>query len=362
MTLFLRPYEYLITPDGTRLVMSAGGNGSDVELLDQLTGKSTTESTAHVRKMLASGTWCRATEHRITGKIVVASSSARTIAKERYNREVVHIIKNEMKSGTSIAEAHRLNADALIEDGTDTPKKMCSLRQAQRLVALDAQGGVGLTPLYMNRGNYRERHPAAVRDLILSLTETEYATRKSRIGMRSLTEMVNREAKDAGLLKSQGTKAETTVSRHYVKRIVTDFWHPDLDYRRLDSRVARSAKAVARNRIRPEGPLHRVEQDTVNLPFIVRTDFGLLKTLSLTLSIDCATSMPMGWRLVPRAVTGDDTLTCLEVGMYPKRPHFERLGIDCDIDPFGAFLQLHIDNGPENIGERIDSLAAVGTE
>ncbi len=362
MTLFLRPYEYLITPEGTRLVMSAGANGSHVELLDQLNGKSTTEPFAHVRNMLASGTWCRATEHRITGKIVAASSTTRTIAKERYNRSVVEIIKKEMKAGASIAEAHRLNADALIEDGTDTPKKMCSLRQAQRLVALDAQGGVGLTPLYMNRGNYRERHPNAIRDLILSLTETEYATRKSRIGIRSLTDIVNQKAREAGLLKLEGAKDKTSVSRHYVKRIVTDFWHPDLDYRRLDSRVARSAKAVAKNRIQPEGPLHRVEQDTVNLPFVVRTNFGLLKTLSLMLSIDCATSMPLGWRLVPRAVTGDDTLTCLEVGMYSKRPHFERLAIDCDIDPYGAFLQLHIDNGPENIGERIDSIAAVGID
>lgn len=352
---FLRPGEFLLTPEGGREVLSSGTNAERVSLLDPSTNTVTTLTVPALRKNLASGRYARAVKNINTGKVTAMTFSKSAQAKLTYNLEVVRRIEPELRSGMSISEAYVLHANDIIEFADGSTKPMCSLRQVQRLIKSTRTGGLDLTPAYSARGNRTNRYDEGLLDLILDFAETQYSVKHSRLTIRSLTNLVN---ESAGPLLPEGK----SVSREYVKKILIHHWHPDRDYRRLDHRVARSAKAVAKNRIKVEGALHRVEQDTLNLPFVVMTPLGVADELNLMLAIDCATSMPLAWRLVARKVTSEDTLKCLEMGMSSKESLFAQHEIRCDIDPYGTYLQLHIDNGPENIGDRIDNLAKFGID
>lgn len=352
---FLRPGEFLLTPDGPRQVVSPGTDTGHVSLLDQSTNTVTTVTVAALRKLIASGQYARAVKHLNTGKVTALTMSESAQRKLSYNVEVVRRIESEMRAGMSIAEAYRLHADDTIETTGGISKPICSLRQVQRLIKSARSGALELTPAYSARGNRTRRYHEELLNLILTLAEDHYSVTHSRLRIRTLTNLVN---ESAGSLLPEGK----AISRGYVKQVLIQHWHPDRDYRRLDHRVARSAKAVAKNRIKVEGALHRVEQDTLNLPFVVMTSFGIADELNLMLALDCATGMPMAWRLVARKVTGEDTLKCLEMGMTPKESLFKQLEIRCDIDPYGTYLQLHIDNGAENVGERIDNLAKFGID
>lgn len=355
MSHFLRPGEFLLTLGGPREVLSPGADSGKVSLLDQSTNTVTTLTVTELRKNIASGKYARAVKHINTGKVTALTVSPSAQAKLTYNLEVVRRIESELRRGMSISEAYSLHANDIIELSDGSTKPICSLRHVQRLIKSARTGALELTPAYSARGNRTNRHDEKLLDLILTLAETEYSVKHSRLTIRSLTDLVNA---DAGSILREGQK----VSREYVKNVLIQHWHTDLDHGRLDHRVARSAKAIAKNRIKVEGALHRVEQDTVNLPFVVMTPFGVADELNLMLAMDCATSMPLAWRLVARKVTSEDTLKCLEMGMSSKESLFVQHEIRCDIDPYGTYLQLHIDNGPENVGERIDNLAIFGID
>jgi putative transposase len=150
------------------------------------------------------------------------------------------------------------------------------------------------------------------------------------------------------------------LSRKFVKRIIVEHWHPDLDHQRLDIRVARSLKAVAKHRIRPGAPLNRVEIDTLHLPFLANSELGVVDNLHLMHAIDCETSMPLGWWLMLTKPNTEDTFACLERVLYPKTPLLKLMAINHSVDPYGTMLDLVWDNGSENSRQRMASLATIG--
>jgi hypothetical protein len=87
---------------------------------------------------------------------------------------------------------------------------------------------------------------------------------------------------------------ERRVSLKRVKSVMETNWDPDREYNRLDQRVAKSLKAVAKKRIKPGSPLNRVEIDAVHLPFILKGDRDgeFIEKVWLLHAIDSETSMP----------------------------------------------------------------------
>jgi putative transposase len=201
-----------------------------------------------------------------------------------------------------------------------------------------------------NKGNRTPRHDerivALIADKARVLTETE-----SRWSLRTVTKLCNRLAHDAGLLS-----ASANISRRFVSKVVFEHISSDIDYDRMDPRTRAACKAVAKNRIRVDGFLQRVEQDAVHLPWCVRTEGGVAKDIWLVHAIDCATGMPVGWHLVVGSPSASDGLRCVERTLFSKAHRFAELGLDVDIDGYGAPASIVLDNGAEANNHRMKAL------
>ncbi|AWI76214.1 hypothetical protein CEW83_14145 [Parazoarcus communis] len=355
MSSYLRRDEKLLTPDGIYSVCSIQSDSERVELMNQSTGGRHYATIAALRCELSNGNWKRISVNPITGETVDLTNNPKARRRQQFNIAVLDRLKALMRNGSSAAEAIRALQGTTIETGDGSTKMMCSERTAYRILRDGAENPLKLIPAYAARGNHVPRYSESVKELILSATEAVYAVKKSKIQINGLAKHLTSVAIQRGLIPQ-----DKTLSRELIKNVVVAHWNPDLDYKRLDPRIARSAKAVAKNRIVPGAPMHRVEQDTVHLPVLVKTAEGILQNPYLMVSVDCYSSVPLGWRLVPTPVTAEDTLECIEVGLFSKKKRFDQLGINCELDPCGQFLDLHLDNGSENRTERINELNTLG--
>jgi putative transposase len=272
-----------------------------------------------------------------------------------FNDAVVKRIKHLAHSGRTMRDAIKIARETGVTLLTGEVVPMCSERQAYRLLKLGYDNPIALMPAYSTRGNRIARYGTRMKDITLEVIEDEYAVKKSRITLPFLTKIVTKKARAEGILADS-----RSVSRKYVRSILLSDWNPDRDYKRLDPRVAKSAKAVAKERIRPGAPLNRVEIDTLHLPFLARDMRGIVDEIFVMLAIDCETSMPLSWLMMRAKPTTDDTFSCLERAIYPKTELLRGLGVDFTVDPFGSIMNLVMDNGQENSKVRLAALTTVG--
>ncbi|MDD3676942.1 hypothetical protein [Thauera propionica] len=355
MSRFMQREERVKTAEGEFVVRSIDPHNKLVELFDLSSGELKKVTLPAMRRQISDGSMRRLTVKPMSGTVRDLAQSDSARRQLLFNQLRLRRIESHLHRGDSKAEAIRkLIAEPLtLDDGTPVPP--ISERQAYRLIDAASTSPLDLMPAHAERGNRRPRHPKEVEELLRHLIEEEYAKVHSRITMRKLAELATTLARAKGLIAERNS-----ISRAYVRDFFTKRYHGDIDYRRIDPRIARSKKAVAKERIRVDAALQRVEQDTNSLPFIVMTSEGPLKNPYLTVSIDCGTGVPLGWHLSKTPVTEEETLDCLERSLYSKSERFSQLSIDCSIDPYGLFANLYLDNGPENKGRRITRITEIG--
>lgn len=355
MSRFMHTEERVQTEQGEFVVRTIDRDNQVVELFDPSSGALTKITLPAMRRQISDGSMRRLAKRPSSAIAHDLAKSECACRQHMFNLLRIRKLESYMQRGDGRAEAIRklLKETLTLDDGTCVPA--ISERQAYRLIHAAAHSPLELIPAYADRGNRTVRHPEAVNNLIRDLIDEAYAKVHSRITMRALAQLATTFARERGLI-------DTTrkISRAYVKSIFLRYFAADLDYKRVDPRIARSKKHVAQERIVVEAALQRVEQDTVVLPFLVQTTEGPLQNPYMTMSIDCGTGVPLGWHLSTTPVTEEETLDCLETSLYSKADRFKQLSINCDIDPYGLFANLYLDNGAENKGERITRLAEIG--
>ncbi len=207
------------------------------------------------------------------------------------------------------------------------------------------------------RGNTWDRHSKPMVELICELAEDAFLEKGSKWTLKSLTELVKREAK-----KRQVLGWEKPPSGRFIRKTIETRLHAMPEVARMLAKDRAAQSSIASHRIRVEGLLQRVEQDTVHLPFVVMTDDGPRSDVHLIHAIDCASSTVTGWHLKIGAPSESDGLRCVESTLFPKRESFERFGIDEGHDLFGAPMLLVLDNGAEGKGNRFRRLDQIGIE
>lgn len=258
--------------------------------------------------------------------------------------------------GVSLSKAHAMlveqNAAAHEPDRLWVPSLSHALRLWGRFL-----NGQPLRLGDVNKGNRTPRYDDEVIGAVKDLAKTYFLKQGSVWTHLQLTKYINQELHAQALLPS-----DRAISQRCVKRVIHDELCTDTDLARMDPNDAKSAKAVAKQKIRISGLLERVEQDGLHLPFVVETIYGMSNDIWLVHAIDCCTSVPVGWCLVIGRPNVLETMKCIETILFPKAPRLEQLGIKCDFDFYGTPSQLVLDNGAENKGQRLQRLPQLGID
>lgn len=263
----------------------------------------------------------------------------------------------EKRLGVSFAAAYHYAAEAYREEATSLavafPPLSTAYRHRERELA-----GLPVLRGDRNKGNRSSRYPQEVLNTICILAEQHYLVSQSQWSLKRLTEAVNRQVKGSFIPMNS-----PSVSEKFVKRTILQLASADPEYERMLPTQVVAGKAIAKQRIRAESPFARAEQDALHLPFVAKTLSGITSVLHLVHAIDCATSYPLGWRLVVGSPTEADSLDCIEMYMAPiKARHFKALGINHDMNVCGTPGLLVFDNGAEAKGTRIKNLERLGVD
>lgn len=318
------------------------------------TQKPSTMSIRELRRKLA---WGEATSNAPAasrGLLQNFDKESPQFSKYLANVEIVNTIKKLVNDGNTRRQAILIATETGIKIASGETIPMCSPRQVYRLLKLGSEHQIGLMPNYPARGNRCPRYGERMAEITMEVIRDQYAQPKTQITLPFVTEIVTRKAHAEGILK-----LDEALSNKYILSVMKENWSSDLDYNRLDPRLAKSLKAVAKHRIKSGGPLDRVEIDTLHLPFKATLDGEKIENIWVMLAIDCGTSMPLAWWLMTASPTTDDTFSCLERAIYPKGELLKELGIDCTVDPYGSILNLVMDNGPEFSKDRMPALTAL---
>ena len=254
------------------------------------------------------------------------------------------------------AAYEKVKAKQMCDSGADVPASFPSRPTVYRYLKSERSG----QPLLCgnkNKGNRTPRHDERVVDLIAQVAKEQYLQTESRWSIRALTEACVLKAHDEGLLQPS-----SNISRKFVQKVIFERLSTDSELDRMDPRDRAAQRAIAKDRIRVNGILQRVEQDAVHLPWCVRTEAGDAKNIWLVHAIDCATSMPVGWKLVVGSPNESTGLQCVESILFSKKERFTALGLDIDIDLYGTPARIALDNGPEAVGERMRRLPRLGID
>lgn len=319
--------------------------------------KTSSMSIRELRKKLAVGEATTNAPATSRGLLRNMETQSASFSRFLFNDAVVKRIKALAHGGRTIREAIKLAGETEVTLTTGTTMPMCSVTQAYRLMKAADGPTIALLPDYSARGNRKPRYGERMKAITLQAIEDEYSVQKSRISLPFLTDIVTRRARAEGILPADGS-----VSQKYVKSILLGSWNPDRDYKRLDARIAKSAKAVAKQRIRPGAPLNRVEIDGLHLPFVAKIGERIIEEIWLLHAIDCDTSHPLGWWLTCARPTTDDTFSCIDRAIYPKTELLKKMGINSSVDPFGSIANLVMDNGQENSKVRMANLTSLGID
>ncbi|WP_052408668.1 hypothetical protein [Paraburkholderia acidipaludis] len=276
----------------------------------------------------------------------------------QFARKIMGRIKEIQKQrGVSFRHAYQLMADEYqknaSQDSRPLPRQATMYRYRERDLA-----GEPMLRGKANQGNRSLRHPIEVVNAICAVAEQFYLVAHSRWTLVEVLNEVNMRVH--GELHP---KVARPVSLKFVQKTIQRYLSADPEHDRMLPEDAIAGKSIAAKRIIADLPFQRVEQDAVHLPFHVATGVGDTSDLWLIHAIDCATSYPLGWRLVVGSPTERDSLACIEMYMAPlKLKQLKELGVDHEMNICGTPGLLVFDNGPENKSARIDSLEKLGTE
>lgn len=276
----------------------------------------------------------------------------------QFARKIMGRIKEIQKQrGVSFRHAYQLMADEYQKnasrDSRPLPRQATMYRYRERDLA-----GEPMLRGKANQGNRSLRHPIEVVNAICAVAEQFYLVPHSRWTLVDVLNEVNMRVH--GELHP---KVAYPVSLKFIQKTIQRYLSADPEHDRMLPEDAIAGKSIAAMRIIADLPFQRVEQDALHLPFYVETEDGVTSDLWLIHSIDCATSYPLGWRLVVGSPTERDTLACIELYMAPlKLKRLKELGIDHDMNVCGTAALIVFDNGPENKSARIDNLERLGTE
>jgi len=354
MSRYLRADMCFSTSRGRRIVLKVLEEARLVELINPDTKEVELLSDGELRAAMSDGTFVLEGTRPI-GSVAIASETDAALKVQHRKLLVVDALRRHLSRGATPRAAVSFLIECGLQDSDGKVVLLPSARTMFRWLRETRGGNKTLLPRFDQRGNRKPRYPELLKALILQLTEEYYAQSKSRFSLAAITEEVVRRARANGLLPPRGR-----VSMKYVRRIVVTLWHPDLDFRRLDPRLAKAVKAVAAERIRVTNVLQRVEMDTVHLPFVVRVHDVIYSTVYLMLAIDCATSVIVSWWFMLATPTTEDTLACVNRMLFSKRKALADLGVKATVDPYGLCVELVVDNGSENRGPRIDNLSSIG--
>lgn len=250
-----------------------------------------------------------------------------------------------------------------------SPCKAYKLLKDQEGVGTNALPSMGTLYRYLKRhekgeplvrsrkekGNRNPRYRDEIRELVCDLAAQLYLQSMSRWTMRSLVKHINEEAQIRRLLP-EGRK----LSREYVQKVIREDLTTDVLGARMPGEQRIAARAIAKERIRVGAPLQRVEQDALHLPFVVQTPHGISREVYLVHAIDCAHSIPLGWKIVIGYPQARDTKKCLERTLFPKQDALLALGVHTFYDLYGTPVYIVFDNGPEVPKSRMERLTRLG--
>lgn len=351
---YLRVNDLLSTIDGERVILALRPSHDIVELLTPGKRLIEQQSLKQLQRDIAIGDVKIFEKQTIKGSIAEGSDSP-AYNTFLFRLAVAKALSARIAAGKTVADAVKELKERQVELPNGLMQPMCSIREAYRILKLYRVNETALIPAYGLRGNHKNRYNERLNEITLQLIENLYAQTHSKITIQKLTDLTNHVAKKEEILSST-----TEVSRKFVRNVLIHQWNVDEGHKRLDPRTSKSAKAVASNRIKVGAPLHRVEIDTLHLPFIAKSNLGLVDNLNVILAIDCETSMPLSWWLMTTKPTTEDTLQCIERAIYPKSDIFKKMSIKSEVDPYGTMLSLVLDNGPENSRHRLAKLTEVG--
>ena len=237
-----------------------------------------------------------------------------------------------------------------------TDRKFPSLATVYRYIARARCRAPLITP-NKEKGNRDARHDPQMVELICTLAEDTFLKEGSKWSLKELTDKCHRSAITAGI-----PKATNPLSRKFVRKVITTKLYAMPEAARLLGKDRAAKTSVGSHRIRVEGILQRVEQDTLNMPMVIMTEDGPCSDLNLVHAIDCGSSNPTGWHLKIGAPNESDGLRCIESTLFSKGASFKYFGIDDSHDLFGTPAYLVLDNGPEGRGERFRRLAQLGID
>ena len=355
MSRYLKVNDVLIDSKGSRIVLNINTKHDRVEYLSVEENSNGHLSLKGLRRQMALGeVWLDASPS-VTGTMRRSGDNSCAYKAFLFRIAVAKKINAVTRTGTSLNKAIKSLRGTVITTSTGESFAMCSVSQAYRIIRLARTSESALMPSYDCRGNRTPRYSERIKEITLELTQRKYATKKSAITIKGLTDLVNHAAHTEGVLAE-----DQEVSRKFVRTLIVNEWHPDLDHKRIDPRIAKSAKAVACTRIRPGAPLNRVEIDTMHLPILAKSDYGVAENIHVMLAIDCETSHPLAWWFMLTKPTTEDTYSCIERAIYPKADLLTSMGVGFDVDPYGTILNLVMDNGQENSKQRLAAVTRVG--
>ena len=358
MTLRLRVND-VITYNGAEMVILKLNHGHDqVLFFTPATTANSSMSIKELRRELAEGVATSSAPAAAHGLLQDFEKQSPAFSQFLFNDAVVKHIKKLTHSGKTVRQAIIVAIETGITLVTGEIMPMCSTTQAYRLLRASNDVPIAIMPNYSGRGNRTPRYGERMKEIALQEIEEHYAVKKSRITLPFLKEIVTRKARAEGILA-----VDQAVSKKYIKSILLGSWNPDRDYKRLDPRIAKSAKAVAKNRIVPGAPLNRVEIDGLHLPFLATNEerTKVLDDIWLLHAMDCDSSHPLGWWLTCARPTTDDTFSCLERAIFPKAELLKSMGVNFTVDPFGSIMNIVMDNGSENAKPRFACLTTIGS-
>lgn len=348
----LRAHDELEARDGEVLYTVLGNTSinSRLELVNHSTGTAEFVSIEKIRRDVAEG-HLRVRRRNAPLVSPIEQANANLDVAQQQALQVCHRI-------TDYANRYRVSAHKaylrLVEKNSDIGAINAPMSTVYRHLK---RFRLGLLPLTGDscKGNRTSRYSPEVIDAICELAKTYYLQPQARFRMCRFVDFVNYELHQRQLLKSDARLSTKVVVRTINERITHE-----RDKARMQPELRAAAFSYATKRIRASGPLMRVEQDAVHLPFYVQTPYGVSKDVHLVNCIDTYTGIPMGWQLCIGKPKVEDTLLCLEKVMFSKGDILERYGISAKSDFFGAPAELVLDNGPENQGNRINALSQLG--
>lgn len=206
------------------------------------------------------------------------------------------------------------------------------------------------------KGNRTERHAPELVELICTLAEV-FVKEHSKWTLKTLTDNCWRTA-----VKHELLKVSEPLSQKFVRKVIAKRLHSMPEVTRFLNKDRAAKASVASTRIQVEGVLQRVEQDTLHLPFVIKTPHGECSDVFLAHSIDCGSSIATGWRMKIGALNESDGLECIESTLFSKATTFKHFEVDNGVDLYGTPGLLVLDNGSETRGDRIRRLTQLGID